>query len=206
MGRYTEAKCKLCRREGEKLFLKGEKCFSEKCPMEKRPYPAGEHGRGWAKASQYSIRLRQKQKAKRIYGIREEQFKRYVEQAKRVKGITGDFLLEMLERRLDNVVYRAGFASSRDQARQLISHGHFTVNGRSVDIPSYSTRPGDVIELKEGSRSKVGLKASLEAEPQKPIPSWLEREDTKIRVLDRPDLKTVEHTLQMNLIIEFYSR
>lgn len=199
MGRYTGPKCRLCRREGVKLFLKGEKCFTEKCPVEKRPYPPGMH-RGWGKASLYSMQLREKQKAKRIYGIREEQFKRYVEAAKRKKGITGLFLLEMLERRLDNVVYRGGLAASRDQARQLVTHGHFAVNGRSVNIPSYLVRPGDVIKLKEAA-SKV-----TEAKEEKAVPSWLAREGGQIRVLEKPHLEELEQQLQTHLIVEFYSR
>lgn len=206
MGRYTGPKCRLCRREGVKLFLKGAKCFTEKCPVEKRPYPPGMN-RSWSKASLYSMQLREKQKAKRIYGIREEQFKRYVERAKRKKGITGLFLLELLERRLDNVVYRGGFAASRDQARQLVTHGHFLVNDRGVSIPSYLVRPGDVIRLKEAALGKVGVKAMIEANREKPVPSWLSREDAQIKVLDKPRVEEeAEQALQTHLIVEFYSR
>jgi len=153
------------------------------------------------------MQLREKQKAKRIYGIREEQFKRYVERAKRKKGITGLFLLEMLERRLDNVVYRGGFAASRDQARQLVTHGHFLVNDLSVNIPSYLVRPGDVIKLKEAALGKAGIKAMMEANRERPMPSWLSREDAQLRVLDKPRIEEeAEQALQTHLIVEFYSR
>ena len=206
MGRYTGPKCRLCRREGVKLFLKGAKCFTEKCPVEKRPYPPGMN-RSWGRGSLYQMQLREKQKAKRIYGIREEQFKRYVEHAKRKKGITGLFLLEMLERRLDNVVYRGGFAASRDQARQLVTHGHFTVNDRSVNIPSYQVSPGDVVKLKEAALSKAGIKTMIEANKEKPRPSWLIREDAQIRVIEKPRIEEeAEQALQTHLIVEFYSR
>ncbi len=206
MGRYTEAKCRLCRREGEKLFLKGDKCYSEKCPVERRPYAPGMHQRKFGKMSQYGIRLREKQKAKRLYGLREEQFRRYVERAKRVKGVTGDFLLELLERRLDNVIYRAGLATSRDHARQLVTHGHFVVNDRSVNIPSFLVRPGDVIALKPNSAQKPGIKALLDSKGRASIPPWLERTDGRIQVIDRPKVDQLEHKLQMHLIVEFYSR
>jgi small subunit ribosomal protein S4 len=209
MGRDTGPKCKLCRREGEKLFLKGAKCYTDRCPMERRPHPPGMRGRRrWSKKSQYAIHLREKQKAKRIYRVREEQFRRYVEMAKKKKGTTGDYLIQLLERRLDNVVYRAGLSSSRDQARQLIRHGHLMVNDRKVDIPSYLTREGDVIAIRENSQGKRGVKEILtEAAARKgPIPSWLEREDGRVRVVGWPDPAEVEHTIQTNLIVEFYSR
>jgi small subunit ribosomal protein S4 len=206
MGRYTGPKCRLCRREGEKLFLKGEKCYTEKCPVERRPYAPGMHQSKFGKLSQYGIRLREKQKAKRIYGLREEQFRRYVEWAKRVKGVTGDFLLELLERRLDNVVYRAGLATSRDQARQLVTHGHFLVNDRPVNIPSFLVRPGDVITLRPNSLQKPGIKALLETKARGTVPAWLERADGRVQVLDRPKIDQLEHKLNMQLIIEFYSR
>lgn len=209
MGRDIGPKCKLCRREGEKLFLKGERCYTDRCPVARRPYPPGERGRRrWSKSSQYAMHLREKQKLRRIYRIREEQFKRYVEQAKKKKEITGDYLLQLLERRLDNVVYRAGLSSSRDQARQLIKHGHFMLNGRSMDIPSYSTKEGDIIALKESSHTKRGVKEIMarSEERKAPVPSWLEREDMQIRVVGWPDPAEVEQSLQMNLIVEFYSR
>lgn len=206
MGRHTEAKCRLCRREGEKLFLKGEKCYTEKCPVERRPYAPGMHVTKFGRLSQYGIHLREKQKAKRIYGLREEQFRKYVARAKRVKGVTGDFLLELLERRMDNVVYRAGLAVSRDHARQLVTHGHFLVNQRSVNIPSFLVRPGDIIELKPHVYSKPGIKNLLESKPRQSIPAWLERSDGRVQILDRPKVDQLEHKLQMHLIVEYYSR
>lgn len=208
MGRDTGPKCKLCRREGEKLFIKGLKCYTDKCPLERRPTPPGMRGRRWTKLSQYAIHLREKQKVRRIYRIREEQFRRYVEMAKKQKGVTGDYLIQLLESRLDNVVYRAGFAASRDQARQLIRHGHFLVNDRKVDIPSYLTKEGDVISLREGSQGKKGIKEILATmEEQKGrLPSWLSREDSRVRVISRPNPAEVEQTIQTNLIVEYYSR
>jgi len=208
MGRDTGPKCKLCRREGEKLFLKGAKCYTDRCPMERRPHPPGQRGRRrWSKLSQYAIHLREKQKARRIYRVREEQFRRYVELAKKKKGVTGDFLIQLLERRLDNVVYRAGLANSRDQARQLIRHGHLEVNDRKVDIPSYLTKEGDVIAIRGNSQGKRGVKEILEEAARRgPIPSWLKREDSRVRVVGPPDPAEVEQTIQTNLIVEFYSR
>jgi small subunit ribosomal protein S4 len=164
------------------------------------------HQRKFGKMSQYGIHLREKQKVKRLYGLREEQFRRYVERAKRVKGVTGDFLLELLERRLDNVVYRGGLAASRDQARQLVTHGHFSVNDRSVNMPSFLVRPGDIVSLKPHVAQKPGIKTLVEAKGRPSIPTWLERADGRLQVLDRPKVDTLEHKLQMNLIVEFYSR
>lgn len=208
MGRYTGPKCRLCRREGQKLFLKGAKCFTEKCPVTRRNYPPGMHRGGWRRISQYAQRLREKQKLKRIYGLRERQFLRYMELAQKFKGVTGDMLLELLERRLDNVLYRGGLAASRDQARQLINHGHVWVNGRRVDIPSFLVRPGDVISFKESALAKKGIKAILEevARRKEPIPEWLERTDGQIRVVDKPKVDELRESVQMNLIVEFYSR
>jgi small subunit ribosomal protein S4 len=206
MGRYIGPKCKLCRREGQKLFLKGQKCYSEKCAVSRRNYPPGTHRGGWGRASQYSLRLREKQKMKRIYGLRERQFRRYMELAKKVKGVTGDVLLELLERRLDSVLYRGGLASSRNQARQLVSHGHVWVNGRRVDIPSFLVRPGDVVTFKENARAKKGIQAILGENSGRTAPSWLERQNGQLRVLDRPKTDEIEQDIQMNLIVEFYSR
>lgn len=209
MGRDTEAKCRACRREGEKLFLKGLKCYTDKCPAERRGHPPGMRGRRrLGKASQYAIHLREKQKARRIYRLREEQFRRYVELAKKKKGVTGDYLIQLLERRLDNVVYRAGFTNSRNQARQLIRHGHFAVNDQKVDIPSYLTREGDVITLAEGSLGKRGIKELLGAmaEQKGSLPSWLERQDGRVRVVSWPDPAEAEQTIQASLIVEYYSR
>ncbi len=209
MGRDTGPKCRLCRREGVKLFLKGARCYTDKCAMERRPQPPGMRPtRRWSKSSQYKIHLREKQKVKRIYRLREEQFRRYVELAKKRKGVTGDYLLQLLERRLDNVLYRANLANSRDQARQLITHGHIMVNGKPVDIPSFLVREGDVIAFREGSLSKPGIKAILEeaAARKSPLPSWLERTDTQVRVVGEPQPEEVGQDLQMNLIVEYYSR
>ncbi len=209
MGRDTGPKCRLCRREGEKLFLKGEKCYTDKCAVERRSYPPGIRGRRrWRKSSQYAVHLREKQKARRIYRLREEQFRRYVERAKKKKGTTGDYLIQLLEGRLDNVVYRSGLSNTRDQARQLIRHGHLLVNDRKVDIPSYSVREGDVIALKESSQGKRGIKEVLAetGDRKTPIPSWLEREDGGVRVVGWPAPAEVEQTIQTNLIVEFYSR
>ncbi|MBI1743515.1 30S ribosomal protein S4 [Candidatus Acetothermia bacterium] len=205
MGRNIEAKCRLCRREGEKLFLKGDKCYTEKCPVEKRPYPPGMH-RTWGKLQQYGIHLREKQKLKRTYGLREEQFRRYVERAKKIKGVTGDYILELLERRLDNVVYRAGLATSRDHARQLVSHGHFMVNERSVNIPSFLVRTGDVVQVKQQSMAKAGIKSMLGAEQRGRKPSWIDSGNGTIKMLDKPNPQEIEQKIQMHLIVEFYSR
>lgn len=207
MGRDTEAKCKKCRREGTKLFLKGDKCYTDKCPVTRKSYPPGEAGESRSRWSQYRIRLREKQKARRIYGVREEKFRNYFEQSDESKEVTGEALLKTLERRLDNVLYRSGLAESRDQARQLINHGHIEVNGRSVDIPSYMTEEGDVVSYKDSSRSKDGLK-SLVDEDNSRIPSWLDVESDNMRtsVLTEPAIEDVEESLQVNRIVEFYSR
>ncbi len=207
MGRDTEAKCKKCRREGTKLFLKGDKCYTDKCPVTRKSYPPGEAGESRSRWSQYRIRLREKQKARRIYGVREEKFRNYFEQSDESKEVTGEALLKTLERRLDNVLYRSGLAESRDQARQLVNHGHIEVNGRSVDIPSYMTEEGDVVSYKDSSRSKDGLK-SLVGEDNSRIPSWLDVESDNMRasVLTEPAIEDVEESLQVNRIVEFYSR
>jgi small subunit ribosomal protein S4 len=207
MGRDTKAKCKKCRREGTKLFLKGDKCYTDKCPVTRKSYPPGEAGESRSRWSQYRIRLREKQKARRIYGVREEKFRNYFEQSDASKEITGQALLKTLERRLDNVLYRSGLAESRDQARQLINHGHIEVNGRSVDIPSYMTEEGDVVSYKESSRSKEGLRSLVDEENSR-IPSWIDVETDNMRasVLSEPAIEDVEESLQVNRIVEFYSR
>jgi small subunit ribosomal protein S4 len=207
MGRDTKAKCKKCRREGTKLFLKGDKCYTDKCPVTRKSYPPGEAGESRSRWSQYRIRLREKQKARRIYGVREEKFRNYFEQSDASKEITGQALLKTLERRLDNVLYRSGLAESRDQARQLINHGHIEVNGRSVDIPSYMTEEGDVVGYKESSRSKEGLRSLVDEENSR-IPSWIDVETDNMRasVLSEPAIEDVEESLQVNRIVEFYSR
>ncbi|MGY4706450.1 30S ribosomal protein S4 [Candidatus Bipolaricaulota sp. J31] len=207
MGRYTGPRCRLCRREGTKLFLKGDRCYSDKCAMNRRSYPPGQHGRYRRRLTGYAIRLREKQKLKRIYGVREEQFRRYVEEAQKVKGRTGTALLKILEERLDNVVYRAGFAVSRAQARQLVAHGHFLVNGRVTDIPSYRVEPGDVIEVKPQSKDKLRELIKGAAEKRN-VPSWLTRdlENLRIQVNSEPAEEDLDKSIDTNLIVEFYSR
>ncbi len=208
MAKYNDAVCRLCRREGVKLYLKGEKCYSPKCIMEKRPYPPGkssDRGRR-AKVSDYGIRLREKQKARRIYGVMEKQFRRYFDMASREKGLTGENLIRLLERRLDNVVYRLGFASSRREARQLVSHGHFLVNGRSTNIPSYLVKVGDVIKVKDKSKDIEPIQRGLSYE--KATPLWLELDAESLtgKVVDLPKREDVDIDIKEQLIVEFYSR
>ncbi|PMP66679.1 MAG: 30S ribosomal protein S4 [Thermodesulfobacterium geofontis] len=210
MARYTGPRCRLCRREGMKLFLKGERCYTDKCAFERRSYPPGQHGpqqvRG--KLSDYGIRLREKQKVKRIYGISEKQMRKYYEIATKMPGQAGHNLLQLLERRLDNVVYRLGFAVSRAQARQYVNHGFFKVNGKSVDIPSYLVKPGDIIELKEKYRNNPQILESLETVVRRGIPSWLELdvENFKGVVKSLPTREDITMPIQESYIIEFYSR
>ena len=210
MARYTGPRCRLCRREGMKLFLKGERCYTDKCAFERRSYPPGQHGQAQmrAKRSDYGIRLREKQKVKRIYGVSEKQFKKYFDRADRMRGQTGHNLLQLLERRLDNVVYRLGFASSRAQARQMVVHGLFKVNGRTVDIPSYLVRPGEVIELKEKYRQNPYIQENLEAVVRRGVPQWLEldADNFKGTVKALPTREDVTMPIQEQLIVEFYSR
>lgn len=210
MGRYTGAVCRFCRREGMKLYLKGERCYSDKCAFDRRPYPPGQHGpQARTKFSDYGLRLREKQKVRRIYGITEKQFRRYFEMADRQKGITGVNLLVLLERRLDNVVYRLGFASSRREARQLVNHGHIQVNGRVVDIPSYLVKVGDVIEVKEKSREIERVKMALEAVARRGVPSWLELDKDHFRGVVKAMPVREELTtppIQEQLIVELYSK
>lgn len=210
MARYTGPKCRLCRREGMKLFLKGERCYTDKCPFERRSYPPGQHGPHQirTKLSDYGVRLREKQKVKRIYGISEKQMRRYYEMATKMPGQAGHNLLQLLERRLDNVVYRLGFAVSRAQARQYVNHGFFKVNGRNVDIPSYLVKPGDIIELKEKYRNNPQIIESLETVVRKGIPSWLEldAENFKGIVKNLPTREDITMPIQESYIIEFYSR
>jgi len=199
----------LCRREGEKLFLKGEKCYTEKCPFERRGYPPGQHGQGRRqRPTEYGIHLREKQKLRRIYGVLERQFERYYREAARRKGVTGENLLILLESRLDNIVYRLGFAPSRAAARQLVMHGHFTVNGRKVDIPSAQVRPGDVIEVREKSRQIPMIKESVEAATSRGLPAWLELDAEAMRgtVKSLPTRDQIDVQVQEHLIVEHYSR
>lgn len=208
MARYTEAVCRQCRREGAKLYLKGDKCYSDKCAFSRRGYAPGQHGQGRKKVSEYGTQLREKQKARRIYGLLEGQFRSYFEKAERMKGITGENLLVMLERRLDNVVYRLGMAESRNQARQLVLHGHFTVNGHRVNIPSYLVRANEVIQVKEASKESPLIKQIIENLGTKTVPAWLELSagDVSGKVMRYPTREEIEIPVQEHLIVELYSR
>ena len=208
MARYTGPDCKLCRREKTKLFLKGSRCEGPKCAVEKRPYPPGEHGRGRTKESEYLLQLREKQKARRIYGVLEAQFANYYKEAARRKGITGEVLLQLLETRLDNVCYRGGLARSRDQARQLVRHRHVTVNGKTVDIPSYQVKPGDVVQVKERMRGNLNVHESIQLQLGRPQPGWIELNagEAKLTVVSLPTREQVEVPIQEQLIVELYSK
>lgn len=209
MGRYTDSICRQCRREGEKLFLKGDRCYSEKCAIEKRPYIPGQHGQGRRqKPTEYGIQLREKQKTKRIYGLMEKQFRNYFKKADRQQGITGENLLILLERRFDNVVYRLGFGASRKEARQLVNHGHFTINGKRADIPSMLLREGDVIEVKEGSRSSAKFQEIKEQAAYKTPPEWLSVDVDNLigKVLANPTREQIDTAVNEQLIVELYSR
>lgn len=208
MARYRDADCKLCRREGLKLFLKGDRCFGPKCALEKRNYPPGEHGQRRIKPTDYSMQLREKQKMKRIYGVMEGQFRKYFSMAERQKGITGENLLRILEQRLDNVVHRLGFAVSRSQARQLVRHGHFQVNGRPVNIPSYLLKAGDRIEVRQKSRELLPVKASLEAAKKRALPPWLELDMANLTgvVKGLPTRDEIAIPVQEQLIVSLYSK
>lgn len=207
MARYTDAVCKLCRREGEKLFLKGDRCYSSKCAIDRRAYAPGQHGQGRKKSSEYGIQLRAKQRARRYYGVLESQFHTYFEIAERKPGVTGENLLRILESRLDNIVYRAGFASSRAEARQLVVHGHFTVNGSKVDIPSYLCKAGDVISIKKSSRDSEKIKAVLESTSGRPVPQWIEVNDLlEAKVVNLPNRDQIDVPVEEHLIVEFYSK
>ncbi|NLY89865.1 MAG: 30S ribosomal protein S4 [Firmicutes bacterium] len=208
MARYTGPVCRLCRREGEKLFLKGERCLSDKCSFNRRSYVPGEHGQGRKKISEYGLQLREKQKLRRMYGILEAQFARYFDLAEKKRGITGENLLQLLETRLDNVVYRLQLASSRREARQMVRHGFFQVNGKKVNIPSYQVKAGDVIQLKEKALQSPHFKSILEANDGQNIPEWLEL-DTNTwvgRVKNIPSREQIDVPIQEHLIVELYSR
>lgn len=203
------AVCRLCRREGVKLYLKGDKCYSRKCPVERRTYPPGQHGQGMQrKLSDYGVQLREKQKMRRIYGIRERQFRNYVAEAVRRPGVTGENLLQLLEMRLDNVVYRMGLASSRDQARQFVNHGHIKVNDKRVDIASYSVRPNDVVSVDEDARKIAPLAAAIESAGGRALPTWLQFDANQFRgtVASAPVRDEIDTDVQESLIVEFYSR
>ncbi|MFO7877998.1 MAG: 30S ribosomal protein S4 [Desulfovermiculus sp.] len=208
MARYTEAKCRVCRREGTKVFLKGDRCYTDKCPFERRPYPPGHHGRRRKKSTDYEMQLREKQKVRRMYGLLEGQFHDYFIEADRKKGITGQNLLRMLELRLDNVVYRAGFANSRNQARQLVRHGHFLLNGHKVDIPSHQVRLGDVIQVKERSRKIPVIQEALDVVDRRGIPEWLENDlDTFSSTIKAvPQREHITFPVNEHLIVELYSK
>lgn len=208
MARYTGAVCRLCRREGQKLFLKGERCYSEKCSVGLRGYAPGQHGQGRKKSSEYGMQLRAKQTARRFYGVQENQFHHYFEIAERKQGITGDNLLRILESRLDNVVYRVGFASSRAEARQLVGHGHYEVNGKRVDIVSYLLKAGDVVSVCEKSRGSEKMKAVIEANGARPVPEWIDvdREKLTAKVIALPTREQIEAPVDEQLIVEFYSK
>ncbi len=208
MAKYTGAKCRLCRREGCKLFLKGDKCYKTSCPFEKRPVAPGQHGAGRHKVSEYGQQLREKQKTKRIYGVLEKQFKEYFEAADRMKGITGENMLSLLERRLDNVVYRLGFAGSRSTARQLVTHAHFTVNGKNVDIASYQIKVGDVIAVKETKTDSKYFEAFKQSEKALNIPKWLELDKEKLagKVIALPKREDIDSQIAEQMIVELYSR
>ncbi|MGI6649904.1 MAG: 30S ribosomal protein S4 [Bacillota bacterium] len=208
MARYTGAVCRLCRREGNKLFLKGDRCY-EKCTLDRRSYPPGQHGQARGKKpSEYGLQLREKQKARRIYGVLERQFRNYFDRADRMPGITGENLLSLLERRLDNVVFRLGFASSRNQARQMVRHGHFRLNGHKANIPSMILREGDLLTIRERSLESPLIKENLEAAKHKTPPAWLELnlDQAQGRVLSLPSREHIDVPIQETLIVELYSR
>ncbi|QAR32804.1 30S ribosomal protein S4 [Geovibrio thiophilus] len=208
MARYTGAVCKLCRREGTKLYLKGERCYKDKCGIEKKAYPPGQHGQLRKKLSDYGQQLREKQKVKRFYGILEAQFRLYFEKAARMQGITGENLLSLLERRLDNVVYRAGFAGSRKEARQMVRHAHFLVNGRKVNIPSFIVKAGEVIEVREKSGDHVRVKECLDTAEGRGIPEWLtlDKDGKKTQVVRLPERTDINYEIHEHLIVELYSK
>ena len=208
MARYSDPVCRLCRREGMKLFLKGDRCFKDKCAIERRNYAPGQHGRRRSKVLGYGLQLREKQKVKRIYGLLERQFRLYFREAARRPGITGEMLLRQLEQRLDNVVYSLGFASSRAQARQLVRHGHIEVNAKKLNIPSYQVRKGDVIQVREKSRKNNQIRQAVETASGRGIPSWLELDPENVRgtVLDLPKREDIRLPIQEQLIVELYSK
>ena len=208
MARYTDAKCRLCRREGSKLYLKGDRCYTDKCAVARRAYAPGQHGQSRKKMSGYGIQLREKQKVRRIYGILEKQFRDYFEEAERQKGVTGENLLRLLELRLDNVVYRMGFGDSRAEARQLVRHGHFTVNGKKVNIPSYQTGLNDLIAVKPGSKSTDKFKELAENAAGKTAPQWLSinAEMMEARIVALPAREDIDLPIEEHLIVELYSR
>jgi len=208
MARYSGAVCRFCRRENQKLFLKGDRCFTEKCSFERRSYPPGQHGQGRIKFSEFGLQLREKQKVRRMYGLLEKQFRNLFAKAERLRGITGENFLNMLERRLDNVVFRAGFANSRAEARQFVRHGHFLVNGKRVNIPSLQIGKGDEIVIRDKSHNLIQIKAALEASKRREVPQWLEVSigDFKAKVRDLPARDDITAPIEERLIVELYSK
>jgi len=208
MARYTGADCRLCRREGIKLFLKGDRCYGDKCAIERRPYPPGQAGKKRPRDSEYRVQLREKQKTKRIYGLLEKQFRGYYTLASRQQGITGENLLRILESRLDNVVYRLGFAKSRDEARQIVRHNHIHVNGRRVNIPSYRVRPGDLVAIGPKSKDLLVIKTALIASEKIEVPGWLEVDIEKLQgtILSLPNREMIDAPVREQLIVELYSK
>ena len=208
MARYTDEQCRICRREGQKLFLKGSRCYSDKCSISRRNYAPGQHGQKRAKLSEYGTQLREKQKTKSYYGVGEKQFRGYFEMASNKKGITGENLLQILESRLDNVVYRLGFGASRAQARQLVNHGQFAVNGQRVDIPSYLVKAGDVITVRENKKENGAIKANIEANSARPVPAWLELNNETLsgKVVRLASREDVDIPVEEHLIVKLYSK
>ena len=208
MSRYKDEQCRICRREGQKLFLKGSRCYTDKCSVTRRNYAPGDHGQGRKKISEYGTQLREKQKTKAFYGVGEKQFRKYFEMAENKKGITGENLLQILESRLDNVVYRLGFGMSRAQARQFVNHGHFEVNGKKVDIASYLVKTGDVIAVREIKKDNKTIKENLEVNAARPVPEWLEKDADKMqgKVLRLASREDVDIPVEEHLIVELYSK
>ena len=208
MARYKDEQCRICRREGQKLFLKGSRCYTDKCSISRRNYAPGQHGQKRAKLSEYGTQLREKQKTKSYYGVGEKQFRKYFEMASNKKGITGDNLLQILESRLDNVVYRLGFGASRAQARQIVNHGQFEVNGRKVNIPSYLVKAGDVVTVRESKKDNGAIKVNVEANSAKPIPAWLELNNETLsgKVVRLASREDVDIPVEEHLIVELYSK
>ena len=208
MARYKDEQCRICRREGQKLFLKGSRCYTDKCSISRRNYAPGQHGQRRTKLSEYGTQLREKQKTKSYYGVAEKQFRKYFEMASNKKGITGTNLLQILESRLDNVVYRLGFGSSRAQARQLVNHGQFEVNGKKVDIASYLVKPGDVVAVRENKKDNATIKANVEENAAKPVPEWLEKNNETLsgKVVRLASREDIDIPIEEHLIVELYSK
>ncbi|ATB33106.1 MULTISPECIES: 30S ribosomal protein S4 [Melittangium] len=208
MARYTASSCRICRRENLKMYLKGDRCYTDKCAIERRPYPPGQHGQGRVKFSGYGVQLREKQKVKRMYGLLESQFRGYYHRASAAKGKTGENLLQQLELRLDNVVFRMGFADTRNEARQLVRHGHFTVNGKRVNIPSFAVKPGTTVEVAEKSRKMLRIAEALETVDRRGVPQWidLDKKSFKATVKSPPNREDLTMPIQEQLIVELYSK